>query len=232
MRWVLFMWVCSLKCYGPLAILLLWIYVYPLVVGIEESRQQRRDASPDSITDIKIRKADQIPLGKVHFGEEGGSWQRLGVGGGGFGRWNGYVLHAFFFTITGSSKTPKRFTLTSKEKVSTSCENGYDLWDSIYWSTKTKYSIMAEWWTKKNHSILDLNCAQFRWSSLRCCKTRWQLGLLSTTSICLSAHFVVTMAKHTHRQWKQLGCSCKGEEEKTFNNKLIGDQPRVSESQP
>ena len=45
-----------------------------------------RDASPDSITDIKIRKADQIPLGKVHFGEEGGSWQRLGVGGGGFGR--------------------------------------------------------------------------------------------------------------------------------------------------
>ena len=67
------MWVCSLKCYGPLAILLLWIYVYPLVVGIEESRQQRRDASPDSITDIKIRKADQIPLGKVHFGEEGGA---------------------------------------------------------------------------------------------------------------------------------------------------------------
>ena len=50
------MWVCSLKCYGPLAILSLWIYVYPLVVGIEESRQQRRDASPDSITDIKIRE--------------------------------------------------------------------------------------------------------------------------------------------------------------------------------
>ena len=55
-----FMWVCSLKCYGPLAILLLWIYVYPLVGRVG-------DASPDSITDIKIRKADQIPLGKVHF---------------------------------------------------------------------------------------------------------------------------------------------------------------------
>ena len=54
------MWVCSLKCYGPLAILLLWIYVYPLVGRVG-------DASPDSITDIKIRKADQIPLGKVHF---------------------------------------------------------------------------------------------------------------------------------------------------------------------
>ena len=144
------MWVCSLKCYGPLAILSLWIYVYPLVVGIEESRQQRRDASPDSITDIKIRKADQIPLGKVHFGEEGGSWQQeeaLG-GGGGFGRWNGYVLHAFFFTSTGSSKTPKRFKLTSKER------KGFNfmwkwVWFMIYvvyyWSTtKTKNLLKLE----------------------------------------------------------------------------------------
>lgn len=58
------MWVCSLKCYGPLAILSLWIYVYPLVGLV-------RDASPDSITDIKIRKSLSLPdsQGETSVGE-------------------------------------------------------------------------------------------------------------------------------------------------------------------